>query len=291
VATYRRARSTRLLVVGLIVTSLVTITVDFRGGDRGPLSVVGRTFASLMGPLQEGVSAAFRPVASFFSSVLRAGSIKEENERLLRELQELTSQVQVVQAIDKENKALRAALGLAERQNYELFGATVIGGSFGSNFEWAIQIDRGSDDGVFVDMAVVTGAGLVGRVISVTPSSSTVMLITDPQSSIAVRLGGPRNLAILEGRGADELELVILDDETEVEPSESVVTASYRLDGVEEGVLPPELPVGVVSRVTPGQGDLGWEVFVQPRVDFSTLEQVFLVRPGEGSGVQPESGP
>jgi rod shape-determining protein MreC len=263
------------------------ITVDFRGGDRGPLAVVGRTFASVVTPLQEGVSAAFRPIGSFFSSVLRAGSIREENERLLRELQELTSQVQFVQAIEAENEALRAALGLGERSGYELFGATVTGASFG-NFEWTIQIDKGSDDGVFEDMAVVTGAGLVGRVIRVTPSSSSVMLITDPQSSIAIRLGGRRNLALLEGRGADELEVILLDDEAVVEPNESVVTASYRLDGIQEGVLPPELPVGVVSRVIPLEGNLGWEVFVQPRVDFTTLDTVFLVRPGVASGARPE---
>ena len=285
--TYRRGRSTRLLVIGLIVTSLVTITVDFRGGDEGPLAAVGRIGASIVTPLQEGVSAAFRPVGSFVSTFFRAGSIKEENDRLAELVEQFTAQVQFVYALEAENQRYRDILGLGARLDYQLFGATVVGGSF-NNFEWAIQIDKGSDDGVYEDMAVVTGLGLVGRVVKVTPSGATVMLIIDPSSSVAVRLGGSRELAILEGQGAEELRVDLVDPEAVVEPLERVVTASFRLDGVREGVLPPELPVGVVSRVVPGDPGQGPTVYVKPSVDFSTLDYVALVRPSQGPPVQPQ---
>lgn len=285
-ATYRRPRSTRLLVIGLIVTSLVTITVDFRGGDRGPLAAVGRGFASVVAPLQEGVAAVLRPIGSFFSSLFRAGSIRAENDRLEELVQELTAQVQFVQALQAENDAFREAIGLGGRLDYELFGATVTAASVQSNFEWSIQIDKGSDDGVSQDMAVVTGAGLVGRVVRVTPSAATVLLIIDPDSRVAVRLGGSRELAVLAGAREEDLRLDFFDAEAEVEPQERVVTATYRLDGEEEGVLPPELPVGVVSQVTPQEGGVGPQVLVRPAVDFSTLDYVFLVRP-----VETESGP
>jgi rod shape-determining protein MreC len=260
--------------------------VDFRGGDRGPLAAVGRGFASVVAPLQEGVAAVLRPIGSFFSSLFRAGSIRAENDRLEELVQELTAQVQFVQALQAENDAFREAIGLGGRLDYELFGATVTAASVQSNFEWSIQIDKGSDDGVSQDMAVVTGAGLVGRVVRVTPSAATVLLIIDPDSRVAVRLGGSRELAVLAGAREEDLRLEFFDAEAEVEPQERVVTATYRLDGEEEGVLPPELPVGVVSQVTPQEGGVGPQVLVRPAVDFSTLDYVFLVRP-----VETESGP
>ena len=283
-ATYRRTRSTRLLVIGLIVTSLVTITVDFRGGDRGPLAAVGRFGSSIVAPLQEGVSAVFRPVGSFFSNLFRAGSIARENQQLRAELDTIASELQFRHALEVQILALQRQLGLAEQLGLDTFGATVIGGRF-QNFEWTIQIDKGSDDGVFEDMAVITGEGLVGQVIRVTDSASTVRLILDHGSSIAVRLGASRTLATLHGQGEGELRLTLIDDDAQVELDDSVVTAAFRVDGIEEGILPPDIPVGVVSQVIPDPtGISGPQVFVRPAIDFSTVEFVSLVRPTAEEG-------
>jgi rod shape-determining protein MreC len=285
VATYRRTRSTRLLVIGLIVTSLVTITVDFRGGDQGPLAAVGRVGSSIVAPLQEGVSAVFRPVGSFFSNLFRAGSIAQENQQLRAQLDAIASQVQYQHALEKQLQILKELEAITQELELETFGATVIGGAW-SGFEWTIQIDKGSDDGVFEDMAVITGEGLVGQVIRVTDSASTVRLILDHRSSVAVRLGASRTLATLHGQGEGELRLTLIDDDAQIELDDSVVTAAFRVDGIEEGILPPDIPVGVVSQVIPDPtGISGPEVFVRPAIDFSTLEFVSLVRPtGEESG-------
>jgi rod shape-determining protein MreC len=287
VATYRRTRSTRLLVIGLIFTSLVTITLDFRGGERGPLAVAGRLGSSIVAPLQEGVSAMFRPVGSFFSNLFRAGSIAQENAQLRSELETITSQVQYQFALEAQLRALQEQLGLAEDLQLESFGATVIGGPF-QNFEWTIQIDKGSDDGVFEDMAVITGEGLVGQVVKVTDSASTVRLILDHRSSVAVRLGSSRTLATLHGQGEGELRLSLIDEDAQVELDDSVVTATWRLEGADVGTLPPDIAVGVVSQVVPDPtGFSGPQVFVRPAVDFATLEFVSLVRPaGEEDGGQ-----
>jgi rod shape-determining protein MreC len=284
VATYRRTRSTRLLVIGLIVTSLVTITVDFRGGEQGPLAAVGRVGSSIVAPLQEGVSAVFRPVGSFFSNLFRAGSIAQENQQLRAQLDIIASQVQYRHALEAQLQILKEQAAIAEELELETFGATVIGGAFGG-FEWTIQIDKGSDDGVFEDMAVITGEGLVGQVIRVTDSASTVRLILDHRSSVAVRLGASRTLATLHGQGEGELRLTLTDDDAQIELDDSVVTAAFRVDGIEEGILPPDIPVGVVSQVIPDPtGISGPQVFVRPAIDFSTVEFVSLVRPTADEG-------
>lgn len=278
--TYRRPRSARLLVTGLIVASLVTITLDFRGGERGPLAAIGRVTAGVVAPLQEGVSAVFRPLGSFFSNIFRAGSIAQENARLQSALDGVAAEVQYQHALETQIQILREQLDLEEQLGHDLFGATVTGGSYDQNFERTIQIDKGAADGVFEDMAVVTGQGLVGQVVSVTESTATVRLIIDHRSAVAVRLGSTRELATLQGEGEGELRLSLLDADAHVELEDTVVTAVFPLNGVEQGKLPPDIPVGVVSRVVPDTtGIQGPEVYVRPAVDFSTLEFVSLVRP------------
>jgi cell shape-determining protein MreC len=99
-------------------------------------------------------------------------------------------------------------------------------------------------------------------------------------------LGASRTLATLHGQGERELRLTLTDDDAQIELDDTVVTAAFRVDGIEEGILPPDIPVGVVSQVIPDPtGISGPEVFVRPAIDFSTLEFVSLVRPtGEASG-------
>jgi rod shape-determining protein MreC len=280
-----------LLLIALVVTSLVTITVDFRGGERGPLAAVGRVGAGIVAPLQEGVSAVFRPIGSFFTNLFRAGSIAEENARLRAQLDVFAADIQFRYAQEAQIRELRELLGLQDELGYELMGATVIGGSFEPNFERTIQIDKGSADGVYLDMAVVTGRGLVGQVIKVTESTATVRLIIDHRSAVAVRLGISRELGTLEGKGEGDLRMNFVFAEADVQLQEPVVTATYRLDGVEEGILPPDIPVGVVSRVVPDTtGVTGPEVYVRPAVDFSTLEMVALVRPGADEAADRQPG-
>src|ERR671918_211902 len=152
--TYRRVRSTRLLVLGLLVASLVAITVDARGGRDGPMATLGRGLGAVMGPLQEGVAAVVRPIGSFVTNVFRSGSLAEENTTLREEIAALRREAAEVNSLRRENAELRRLFGLSERHGFTLMGATVIAEAPG-NFEWAVIIDKGAVDGVTVDMPVI----------------------------------------------------------------------------------------------------------------------------------------
>jgi rod shape-determining protein MreC len=275
VATYQRPRSTRLLVLALLVTSLVTITVDFRAGERGPLAAIGRIGASVVTPLQEAVTAVVRPVANFIGTLFRAGSLQEENAGLRQQIEEFTATQPYIQSVLRENERLRELLELEERLGFDLFGATVTGGSV-SNFEWAVWVDKGSEDGVFVEQPVITGSGAVGQVVKVLPSQAKVVLIIDPESRIAVRLASSGETGVLVGQQEEDLLVELIPPDTEVSPGEPVVTSTY---GPGLSIFPPEVPVGVVSRVVQDQAGLQLGVLVSPAVDFSSLEFVALVRP------------
>lgn len=265
-----------MLVVSLLLASLVTITVDSRSGRTGPLAAVGRAGASIVGSLQEGVSVVFRPVGSFFSNIFRAGSLAQENRALTERIALLQREIQEVLTLRRENEEYERLLGIGEAHDVEGVGATVIGEA-PSNFEWTITIDKGSSDGVVVDMPVLADKGLVGRVVDVYPLQSKVMLILDPDSAVAARLSASGERGVLEGQREELLQMDLVDPSTEVRPGEPVETSGYQLASGEEGIYPPGLPVGVVDRVEPDEAGLTLRVLVRPNVDFSRLGSVFLV--------------
>ncbi|MBI4260441.1 MAG: rod shape-determining protein MreC [Actinobacteria bacterium] len=269
-----RTRSARSLVVLLVLASLLTITVDYRQGQTGPLAGLGRVALAVITPLQDAVSKVIRPVGDFFSTLTRIPSIKQENERLREENQALrTSQIRISE-LETEVAQLQAIVGLVSTYNLPYQGARVIGSGV-SNFEWSVTIDKGSDDGIRVDMPVVTGAGLVGRVVEVTGGSAKVMLILDTRSHVAARIVAPGLSQVtgdLQGQGPEDLDLDLVDPDVPIEAGATVVTAGY--DGA---VYPPSIPIGTVSRVVPDPTALDQLVTVRPFVDFSALDIVAVV--------------
>jgi rod shape-determining protein MreC len=280
VALYRRARSTRLLVIGLVVASLMTITLDFRGGQSGPLAGLGRTALGVVSPLQEAVSNVFRPVTDFIQGVTNIGSLRAENRSLKDQVRELSREQQEFLRLQREVRELKGILGLQERLQFATIGAEVIGEG-PSNFEWSWVINRGTDDGVEVDTAVIGSEGLVGRVVRVSASSAVVLLIIDPESAVGVRLASSGETGILEGRRENDLLLGLVDANTTVRPGEPVETSGLG------GVFPAGIPVGVVSVASADEASLEKQVLVRPNVDFSRLPLVAVIRtPVAGEGQQ-----
>lgn len=278
-----RARSARLLVVTLVSISLVTITVDYRQGDAGPLASLGNAALTVISPLQEAVSKVTKPVGNFFSTLVRLPSIRNDNRELRARVAELESQVATSTNDAARLAELEALLGLREGlEDVGTTGALVIASGV-SNFEWTITIDKGSNDGIALDMPVVAAAGLVGRVARVSPESSLVQLIIDPDSFVAGRLDVSRTTGLVSGEGERDLRMSIVSTETEVMPGEQVVTAGYRIQGVTEGIFPPGILIGSVSRVLPAEAELEKFITVRPAVDFSSLEAVLVVLT-DGSG-------
>ena len=265
-----------MLVIALMVTSLVTITVDARGGDRGPLATIGRTLGAVIGPLQEGVAAVFRPVGSFFTNVLRAGSLAERVRVLEDRNAALERQLTEQQTLVSENASYKRILQIADEENLEVMGATVIGEGV-SNFEWSVLIDRGSSDGVEIDTPVIAAQGLVGRVVDVYRSQAKVLLIIDPDSRVTARLSASREQGLVIGQQAEPLRFALASPDTDIAPNEIVETSGYRIAAGFEGIFPPGIQIGQVERVEPSDDGISVSVLVRPNVDFSSLDRVALV--------------
>jgi rod shape-determining protein MreC len=285
-----RTRSTRLLVVTLVSVSLLTITIDYRQGDSGPLAAIGSAALAIISPLQEAVSKVTHPIGNFFSTLTHLPSIRAENEHLRNQVADLESRLAIVSSNEDRVKELENLLQIQASlgKNVSSTGALVIANGV-SNFEWTASINKGSSDGVKLDMPVVVGgmdattARLIGHIVKVSPDYSIVQLIIDPDSAVAGRLEQSRQTGILTGQGGADLRMSLVDASTPVAPGELVTTAGYRIPGLASSLYPPGIVIGTVSRELDTPAALEKFVTVRPAVDFASLDYVLVIL-SSGSG-------
>ena len=272
-ALQRRTRSTRLLVITLVTASLVTITLDYKQGSSGPLAEAGRAALTAIAPLQEGVTKAFHPVSQFFSSLAELPSLRSKNEALRDQVRSLEAQLSTVTSLESRIAQYESMFNMKTTllSNMDTTGANVIASGV-SNFEWSVVLDKGSSDGLRVNDPVIAQGSLAGHIVEVTPTSSKVQLIIDPDSRVSARLQVSRETGLLLGRGNEDLGMQYVDEATQVQPNEGVETAGYQ-----GGLYPPGIPIGTVASVEAAAGVLTKTVTVRPTVDLSTLDFVLVV--------------
>jgi rod shape-determining protein MreC len=282
VAVRPRARNPRLLMVLLVVASLVTITVDYRQGERGPLEGIGRASLAVITPLQKAVSKVTRPIGDFFSALGKLPELQEENERLRAELDQAQAQL----AKQASDAALideyEALLELQERKiDRASTGALVIANGV-SNFEWTITIDKGIDDGVRVGDAVVASRGLVGQVVRATGSAADVRLIIDPDAGVFGQIAATKDRGVVLGQGDSDMRMRLVSPSTPPnELNNRVVETVGYAEGPFTNVYPKGLAIGTISAVKESAGALDTYVTVAPAVDFASLDAVLVVHQEE----------
>lgn len=278
----QRPRSTRLLVVALVSISLAVITLDYRQPDSGPLSVAGDAAKAFMAPMQEAVTTVTEPVGDFFSGLAHLPSLADENERLREENAALIAKGQISAYQQSQYQQKDDLLGLRDSLDPSAVAAHVIGNTV-SNFEYTITIDKGSVDGIEENQPVATGSVgapmLVGRVVLVTPISADVLLIIDRDHAAPATIGNTEEAGLVEGQGANDLLMSLVESGTLVEGGESVFTQGYKLDG-QEGLYPPGMLIGQVSRLIESENETQQYVEVRPAVDFETLQFVLVLQAG-----------
>ncbi|MGW2515937.1 rod shape-determining protein MreC [Streptomyces sp. NPDC001617] len=269
----RDTRESRLLLVLLVAVAFALITVDIRGGEDSPVDGARRAAATVFGPIENAVSAAVDPVGNAVSAIRDSGA---KHDRLAR--------------LEKENAALKAKLGSDDRNSsrlkqldkmlkiagegqYGIKGAEVIAIGAAQGFSWTITIDVGANDGIKRDMTVLNGDGLVGRVTTVGPDSSTVLLANDPDFTVGTRMEAGDELGFASGQGDRPLRVELLNGKAKVKKGDRLVTFGSEADKP----FVPGVPVGVVSRVEPSEGGLTRTIYVTPYVSFTKLDIVGVV--------------
>ncbi|WP_326824527.1 rod shape-determining protein MreC [Streptosporangium sp. NBC_01639] len=268
----RRARMSLGL---LLAAALVLMTVDHRAGDDSPLSSLRGAGTALFGTAESAGAGVVRPVGQFFEAMVgapdaqrRIDALNAENQRLKHDL--------MAQSMDRRHSAeLRRLLRVAGTAGYRIVSAQVIARRGTPGFEEAVELDVGSADGVRSEMTVLNGAGLVGRVVHVGASTSTVVLLSDPASAVGARLEGSNEIGVVHGVGENGrlVRFRLLDSTAQVAPGRRIVSF-----GSQRGVpYVAGVPIGVVERVEATPGELTRMAYARPYADLTALDVVGVV--------------
>lgn len=264
-------------LVGLLLTNLVIMAFDAR--DSVTRQRLARVWVqALISPAQSISSGASGAGTDFVRQITNFRSTAVENERLKQQLAEAQLELRKAQNATGENERLRSLLSLKEQTGYDRVPARVIARDSSVWFN-TVTIDRGSSSGIELNMPVVTGGGIVGRIIALSPVTAQVMLITDEKAAagaIVGQLGGSGALGPVRGLGKNGLI-----EMRYISGLEKVAVGDYILTTGQDSIYPPGLSVGEVVQVTPGTATQSHEILIRPSARIDQLEQVavLLYRP------------
>lgn len=175
----------RRVIAVLALTSVLLLTLDLRGNQV--FDGIRSAFSVLVSPFGKAVEVVSAPVVRLWRAYDDYDRIVEENRVLRAQVDAQRSAEIAAQNAIIENQDLLALEGLESLASYDSVTARLIGQSPG-NFDQQVEIDRGAVHGIRVGMAALNEAGLVGKVTSVSPQSSVIMLLTDPSYAVPVKI-------------------------------------------------------------------------------------------------------
>lgn len=277
-------RPSRGVLVLLVLASLTLITLDVRGGDDSPVNPLRAVAGSVFGPAEELTATAVRPfqaVPDFFDT---NGSLRQEVSRLQAQNAALRTRLETSSVARHRAAELDGLLKSSSDTGYALVPARVVAMGPAQSFSQTVTIDAGTSSGVRADMTVLNNDGLVGRVIRADRSTATVLLVIDRDSVVGGRLGSNMEVGFLRGRGeigdGGRLDLDLVDNA--VSPSKGDVLVTW---GSRHGApYVSGVPIGRVTQVFSSPRQLSKRAVIDPFVDFSSLDVVGVVVPGNTRG-------
>lgn len=280
---FRRRPSLALRLLLATLAAVLLLFLDQRGPRLLPLR---SALLTVLHPMQQAIDLPFRAWAWGTDNLRERAALRAQTAALREQNLRLHLQVQTLDALQAENRRLRALLdSLAHTQQplRALIAGTVKVGL--DPYIGQIQIDKGSLQGVFIGQPVLDADGVVGQVLHVAAQTSQVLLITDSRHAIPVKSVRSGVRAIAVGRGPiGALDLPYLPNHVDIEVGDALVTSGL------DDVFPPDLPVATVSSVNRvGEGEFA-EVQATPRGRVDRIQEVLLVWPA-AQPVPAEPGP
>ena len=272
-------RLTPWLMIALLLGNFILMAFDAREISTGQ-RVIRAWTQTAADFIQSPVATVSSSIANYFSSISSLRSAQDENGALKQRVQELEVELKRTEELASENERLTSLLGLKEQSKYRILTARIIGRDPSVWFDSSI-INRGSLDGVALNMPVVTDGGLVGRVTAVSPLTSQVDLITRDKSGLGAvigEIGSSNALGVVSGTSKrDLLEMKYIPGHIPVEVGQPVFTTG------QDGIFPPGLKVGEIVNVTQGSATTPHQIQIRPagRLDSMKEVGVLLYEPPE----------
>jgi rod shape-determining protein MreC len=266
----------RPTVVALLLACAVLLVLD----STGPALTPARRLAGeVFGPLESAASTVAGPVTGVADWFHTQGALRHRIGRLEDDNAALRQQV-ATSGFDRNKLAEYEGLtAAAQNIGYAVVPARVIGFGASQSFSRTVSIDAGSAAGIEPDMTVVNASGLVGRVLRVSRSTATVLLIVDADSVVGGRVGSSMEVGFVHGNGAlghdDRMDLELLDQSAVPAKGDTVVTWGSSKDAP----YVAGVPIGVVDSVYANVRDSTQHARITPMVDFTSLDVVGVAVP------------
>lgn len=274
-------RPPRSLVVALVVTCLALMAVDHLGEDGSPIDPVRRVVGEVVGPAQAAADAVAEPLLAVPRWLRGRSDLLGRIEQLEAEKAQLEHQLRTATYDRNRLQEYDDLTATADQLGYALVPARVISIGPAQSFSRTVTLDAGTDAGLTTDLTVLNSEGLVGRIIRTTETTSTVLLAIDSDSVVGGRIGQSMELGFLRGDGdlgsGGRLSLELVDQRMTPRQGDTVVTWGS------EGGAPyvTGVPVGTIEAVREDVRDSTRRAVVTPFVDFSALDVVGVVVPGD----------
>jgi rod shape-determining protein MreC len=262
------------VLIALSIGLLVLGKADFEA-LKAVETRIGDSLAPILSLIAEPIGAS-RRLAGKAGELI---ALHQENARLREQNRRLLEWQTVARQMALENAGLRQVLNLDAEPEPPTATAGRVVADTGGPFVHTVIVDAGAMRGVSKGMAAVNERGLVGRVTEVGARSARVLLVTDFNSRIPVIVEPSRDHAILAGDNTHEPGLIFLPLNPRLAVGDRVVTSGRG------GVLPPGLPIGVVSAID------DHKIAVTPFVDWDRLEYVRLLQYAAVPGPDPAAEP
>lgn len=264
---------TLYLLVALVLLSLALILLS-QGRHLQPLESATNI---VLNPIQQAVHDTTSTVGGWLDAVRRISDLESENKKLRAAYDSLTAENARLEALQRENEQLRAMLKFqAERPDITAVQASNIGGDPSGQRE-ILTIDRGRNDGIAPGMAVISPGGiLVGQISDAKADRSTVLLLTDVSSSIAVATQRTQTPGVLEGQWQKGGRLLVsrIPRDADVKEQDILLTSGIG------GTFPRGLIAGQILKVRQSDVQMEKEAEALPLVELNSLENVLVVTNG-----------
>jgi rod shape-determining protein MreC len=256
-----------VLLAGVVLVQVLFLAVQIKRDSQGRL--LRSWTVGAISPFERSGAWGFGRIRDVWRHYFALRNTSRENETLRQENDALKLQLGQLQSKAAEADRLATLLNFRRlNRDVPMLGARVIGASADAGSQ-TVFVDRGEQDGIRRNMAVITPDGVVGKVSEAFSSSAQVLLLTDKDSGVGAMLADSRIQRPVGGTGEPLLQLKYVTNDDTVNVGERVVTSGM------DRIFPKDLPVGTVAEVKPGNPFR--QIRVRPAANLGRLEEVLVL--------------
>lgn len=224
----------------------------------------------IVSPLQRIITLLINPFIKSIKAINKLSNLLEENRLLTDKVMLLSKEETKLKELERENRELRQLLGSSYYEQFEVKSATIIG-KVDTDWKLSLFINKGSNQGIKINMPVVNQSGLTGKVITTSNNFSEVRLLTDVNSSVAAMVQSSRKTGIIQGTRGSTFEMDLVTKEADIKIGDIIITSGLG------GIFPKGILIGRVYDVKNLDYELYKTIKVLPVYNYENLEEVLII--------------